>query len=105
MQPRSLYFLRYVAVYQKIFALIWPILESRAGVTWPKRVVDIASGIVELGVIENVEELSPDLKPGCLGDARSLGQAEVGIVQSRAVEKLTAGSAALPKAARCKGTG
>ena len=68
-------------------------------------VVDITGRIVELGMIENIKELSPDLKASRLGDARSLGQAEVGIIQSRSVEKLTTGSAELPKAARCKGTG
>ena len=59
-------------------------------------------GILELGVIENVEEFSPKFKIHALVNRRVLVKSDVPIVQSGAVEKSSIGVAYLPNGLREK---
>ena len=59
-------------------------------------------GILELGVIENVEEFSPKFKIHALVNRRVLVKSDVPIVQSGAVEKPSIGVAYLPNGLRGK---
>ena len=57
-------------------------------------------GILELGVIEDVEELSPKFKIHALVNRRVLVKSDVPIVQSGTVEKSSIGVAYLPNGLR-----
>jgi hypothetical protein len=67
--------------------------------------IDIAVRVVEQGVIENIEELSPDFKRDGLGNPGSLGKPQIGVVQSWAVKELATGISELAERTRCKCTG
>ena len=49
--------------------------------------VKVADGITELGMVENVEEFSPDLDGPGFGDLNRLRQPEVGVPASGAVQE------------------
>src|SRR5437588_12585711 len=56
-------------------------------------VVDIASRIRELRMVEDVEKFDAQIKRHLLSNDGSLQYAEVGVVESRAVEEAPVGSA------------
>ena len=64
--------------------------------------VDIAIGVGELDMVEDVEEFRSDLKPHGLSNNGSFGKSKVGVAKSGTVEKLAAGIAELTERTGCK---
>lgn len=50
-------------------------------------VVDVAAGIDELSVVEDVKKFDAQIKCDLLFDGRSFQKAEVGVIESRAMEE------------------
>ena len=62
--------------------------STRAGdVAKARTIADIPAWVIELGMIENIEEFTPNLEGFLLGDGDSLRYPEISIVESRAVKE------------------
>src|ERR1700730_3436426 len=59
-------------------------------------VADISGSILKLRVVEDVEEFNPEIERVILMNHGSLREAEIGVVETRAVEEPAVGSAESP---------